>query len=112
MTHNHPANNTGGSVKLHEEQPTFSQLAMTAFCRNQTEVIADIPPINMFLKTAVSMANIQTWLSTTTLFHHFSCRYAFHRKIYVFSTPSSLQAAQSGMRVTDPLKDSENPFAS
>lgn len=94
MTHNHPANKTGESVKAHDEQPALSQFAITAFCRNQTEVIVDIPPITMFLKTAVSMANIQSWLYTITLFYHFSCRYAFHGKIYVVSPPSSTPCKQ------------------
>lgn len=87
---------------------------MTACCRNQTEVVVvDIPPITMFLKTAVSMANIQTRLSTITLFYHFSCRYAFHGKNACLpSLFCTLQAAQSGVRATDPLKDSEKPFAS
>lgn len=40
---------------------------MSACWKNQTEMIVDIPPITVFLITAVSMANIQTWLSTTTL---------------------------------------------
>lgn len=50
----------------------------------------DIPPITVFLITAVSMANIQTWLSTTALFYHFSCRYVFHGKIDFFPRPEQL----------------------
>lgn len=95
MTHNHQANKTGGSVKLHEEQPTFSQFAMTACCKNQTKGIVDIPPITVFLKTAVSMANIQTWLSTITLFYRFSCRYTFHGKVHVFPFPLPNPASSS-----------------
>lgn len=66
------------------------QLAASACWKNQTEVTVDIPPITVFLITAVSMANIQTWLSTTTLFYHFSCRYVFHGKIDFFPRPEQL----------------------
>lgn len=62
------------------------QLAAPACCNNWTEAIVDIdiPPITVFLINAVSMANTQTWFSTTTLLSHFSCRYVFHGKKDIF----------------------------
>lgn len=59
-------------------------MLMPACWNNQIEAIVDIPPITVFLLTAVSMTNIQSWLSTSTLFYHFSCRYVFQGKIDFF----------------------------
>lgn len=106
MTHHHPPNKIGESVKLHEEQPTFSQFAITAFCRNQTEVIVDIPPITM-LKLLLPWQIYRLGFLQSHSFATFLVGMHFMGK-HVFS----LQAAQSGVRVIDPLMDSENPFAS